>query len=99
MDAETLFIRTRYIIIILDITRAHSGAPVTQNKRDKTSRAGRDKFSVTKASSTDAMMMHTYHKPTRTMATLMTSFDIYKATQVAHVVLCAPKGAATKSFF
>ena len=39
--------------------------------------------------------MHTYHKPTRTVAILMSSFDIYKATQVAHVVLCTPKGAAT----
>ena len=76
MDAETLFIRTRYIIIILDITRAHSGAPITPNKRDKTSRTGRDKFSATKASSTDAIMMHAYHKPTITIAILRSSFDI-----------------------
>ena len=65
-----------YTIIMLDITRAHSGAQTTQNKRDKTSRAGRDKSKVKKAHSTDAIMMHTYHKPTITIAALMSSLDI-----------------------
>ena len=39
-------------------------------------------------------MMHANHTPQRTIAALM-NVDIYQATQVAHVVLCASKGAAT----